>query len=197
MNEKNNTGTIIAGCILIFCGVLALFGYIFKGLHLMGYVWPISIIGLGGLFFLGMFFGGKSSAGLAVPGSIISVLGLMMFYMNLTHHWESWAYAWTIILVAVGLGVFIMGLWSQDENQKKSGLNVIKVGAVLFVLFGAFFELLIFSSLPAVVRNLGFPLVLIAVGVFLLVARSGLFGRHRPEVVAETNTPIDTGTAPQ
>jgi len=198
MKEKSNVGAIVAGSVLIFFGMLTLFGQMFRGLHLMNYLWPVSIIGLGGLFFLGMFLGGKSVAGLAIPGSILSVLGLMMFYQNLSGHWESWAYGWTVILMAVGLGIFIMGLWSQDEDSRKNGLNVLKIGAILFFIFGAFFEVLIFSSLPPVVRNVAFPLVLIALGIFLVLFRSGILGRRRPEAVAEVvQAPVFDNSKPQ
>jgi len=62
-----------------------------------------------------MFAGGKSLAGLAIPGTIIGGLGLMMFLQNLTGYWESWSYSWTVMLVLVGLGIFIMGLYSETN----------------------------------------------------------------------------------
>jgi len=47
------------------------------------------------------------------------------------------------------------------------------VGVILFVIFGAFFEML-FSSFS----NLVFPVLLIALGAYLIVVRSGLLKRN-------------------
>jgi hypothetical protein len=110
MSVKRNSGSLIAGTILIVLGLLSLAGQVFRGFTFWGYLWPFIIIAFGGLFFVGMFAGGKSLAGLAIPGSIICGLGIMMFLQNLTGYWESWSYSWTVILVLVGLGIFIMGL---------------------------------------------------------------------------------------
>jgi hypothetical protein len=114
MSNKRISGSLVGGIILIALGLLSLFGQIFRGFPFLSYLWPFIIIGFGGLFFVGMLAGGKSMAGLAIPGAIISGLGLMMFIQNLTGYWQSWAYSWTVILVLVGLGIFIMGLYTED-----------------------------------------------------------------------------------
>ena len=108
-------------------------------------------------FFVGMFAGGKSMAGLAIPGAIISGLGLMMFIQNLTGYWESWAYSWTIILVLVGLGIFIMGLYTEDMHRRQAGLRVMKVGAILFIIFGGFFELIFNAFRPYGIQQYPLP----------------------------------------
>ena len=55
-----------------------------------------------------------------------------------------------------------MGWYGGDENQKRSGLRVMRIGFILFVIFGAFFEM-IFSSFS----NIVFPLLLIALGAYI------------------------------
>jgi membrane-bound ClpP family serine protease len=92
--------------ILFLFGLLALFGQLFRGFDLWGTFWPFLIIGCGALFFVAMFLSGKSAAWLAIPGSIIIVTGLILLAQNLTGYWESWSYAWTLIVIAVGLGNF-------------------------------------------------------------------------------------------
>jgi hypothetical protein len=182
MINKRNTGTLVAGAILIALGLLSLFGQLFSGLPFWSYLWPFIVIGIGGMFFIGMFAGGKSVAGLAIPGSIISCIGLMMFFQNLANHWESWAYGWTVILFSVGLGIFIMGLYTKDAQRRQSGLRVMRIGAILFIIFGGFFEGLIFTAFRGNgIQPYIFPVLLILLGVYLVLARSGLFSSRHPD----------------
>ena len=179
MSNKRISGSLIGGIILIALGLLSLFGQIFRGFPFLTYLWPFIIIGFGGLFFVGMLAGGKSLAGLAIPGAIISGLGLMMFIQNLTGYWQSWAYSWTVILVLVGLGIFIMGLYTEDTHQRQAGMRVMKVGAILFIIFGGFFELIFNAFRSYGVQQYVFPVLLVALGVYLVVVRSGLLSsRH-------------------
>ncbi|HMD81175.1 MAG TPA: DUF5668 domain-containing protein [Anaerolineales bacterium] len=167
--NRSNPGSLIVGAALILFGLLALAGQIFRGFDFWGVIWPFLIVGVGALFFLGMFSGGKSAAGLAIPGSIFIAVGLMLFLQNLFDHWESWAYGWTVILMAVGLGVYIMGRYTENPGQRASGLSLLKIGAILFVIFAGFFEM-IFNSF-AFSRFL-FPAALILFGIYLILGRS-------------------------
>jgi len=183
MNIKRNSGALVAGSILIAFGLLALVGQLFRGFQFWNYFWPFIVIGIGGLFFIGMFAGGKSMAGLAIPGSVIGGIGIMLFLQNITHGWESWAYSWTVILILVGLGIFIMGLYSGDEHRRQSGLSVMKVGAILFIIFGGFFELVFSAFRPYGLQQYIFPVLLVLLGIYLVVVRSGLL----PSKHSDTN----------
>jgi hypothetical protein len=171
MSSQRNAGVLVVGTLLIIFGVLSLAGQIFGGFHFWGAFWPFIIIGLGAMFFVGMFAGGKSVSGLAIPGSIISTVGLMLFYQNLTGHWESWSYGWTVILMSVGLGIFIMGAYSGDEGQRKSGMGVMRVGLILFILFGGFFEFIFSAGERFGLRQVVFPVGLILLGLYLIFRR--------------------------
>jgi MFS family permease len=170
--NRSNIGALIGGALLIGFGLLSLVSRVFTGFN-WGWVWPFLIIGFGVLFFIAMFATGKNAAALAIPGSIISGIGLVLLFQNITQHWESMSYFWTLIILFVGLGIYIMGWYGEDEGQRRSGAKLIRVGFILFVIFGAFFEM-IFSSF----NNLIFPILLIVLGVYLVLARSGLFKRH-------------------
>lgn len=174
--NRANTGSLIGGLVLVVFGLLALAGQLFRGFNFWETVWPFFLIGVGGLFFVGMFSGGKSAAGLAIPGSILSVIGLMFFVQNIFDYWESWAYGWTVIIMAVGVGIFIMGWYAENPSQRSSGLHLLKIGAILFVFFGGFFEM-IFDSF-AISRFL-FPLALILLGVYLVFVRSAIFSKRK------------------
>jgi len=174
--NRSNAGPLIGGTLLITFGLLALAGRIFRSVD-WGFLWPFLIIGLGLIFFVAMFAGGRQVAGFAIPGSIVGGIGLVLLYQNLTHHWESMSYFWTFIIFFVGAGIYIMGWYGGDASQKKSGAGVMKVGLIMFVIFGAFFEL-IFSSF----NNLVFPILLILLGAYLILNRSGLFGGKKDEI---------------
>ena len=170
--KPRNAGSLIGGILLIVFGILALLSQVFRGFNFWGTFWPFIIIGVGAMFFVGMVAGGKSTAPLAIPGSIVSVIGLMMFLQNISNHWESWAYGWTVILMSVGLGIYIMGAWAGDPQQRESGIKVLRIGAILFVIFGAVFEGLIFrtSGLTGYI----FPVALILLGLYLVIQRAGV-----------------------
>lgn len=170
--NRSNVGGLIAGTILILFGLMALAGQVFRGLD-WGFLWPFTVIGFGALFFVAMFAGGKQAAAFAIPGSIVGGIGLVLLFQNITGRWESMSYFWTLILMFVGLGIYIMGRYGGDENQRRSGARVMKVGFILFVIFGAFFEM-IFSSFSDVL----FPILLILLGAYLVLSRSGIFSKQ-------------------
>ena len=73
------------------------------------------------------------------------------------------------ILIAVGVGIYIMGRYTENPGQRSSGLSLLKIGAILFVIFAGFFEM-IFNSF-AFSRFL-FPTALILFGIYLILGRS-------------------------
>lgn len=176
-SNRSNTGGLVGGTLLIIFGLLALAGNLFRSVD-WGFLWPFVIIGIGVLFFAAMFAGGRSASGFAIPGSIVGGIGLVLLYQNLANHWESMAYFWTFIIFFVGAGIYIMGWYGGDAAQKKSGTGVMKVGLILFVVFGTFFEM-IFSSF----NNLLFPILLILFGAYLIFSRSGLFGGKKDDSI--------------
>jgi len=182
-NHRSHTGALVGGTLLIAFGLLSLASEIFRGFN-WGFLWPFIVIGVGALFFVAMFAGGKQAAGFAIPGTIVSGVGLVLLFQNITKHWESMSYFWTLIILFVGAGIYIMGAYSNDEGQKKSGVSVMKVGLILFIIFGTFFEM-IFSSLG----NLLFPILLILLGAYLVLSRSGLLGRHKEDTTSDSVPP--------
>jgi hypothetical protein len=181
--NRSNPGTLIAGAILILFGLMALAGQVFRFID-WGAIWPLFIIGFGALFFVAMFAGGRQTAAFAIPGSIVSGIGLILLFQTITDHWESMSYFWTLILLSVGVGIYIMGAYGGDASQKASGWRVMKVGFILFLIFGAFFEM-IFSSFG----NMVFPILLILLGAYLVLGRSGLLGTRKAEEPSDTSLP--------
>jgi hypothetical protein len=171
--NRSNAGALIAGTLLIVFGLMALAGQLFRVVD-WGALWPFIIIGFGALFFVAMFAGGKQAAAFAIPGSIVGGIGLILLFQSLTDHWESMSYFWALIIMFVGVGIYLMGTYGGDENQKRSGWRVMKAGLILFLIFGVFFEML-FSSYSSIL----FPVLLIVLGGYLVLSRSGLLSVKR------------------
>ena len=128
--------------------------------------WPFTVIGVGVLLLLlGLILG---APGLAVPAAIVSGIGGILYYQNLTGNYESWAYMWALIPGFVGVGVLLQGLLGENtRNNLRHGLNLMVVSAVLFLVFSAFlggWNLL---------GNFGPAILLILLGLWVL--GSGLY----------------------
>ncbi len=171
--NRSNIGALVVGAIMIAIGLLSLAGQVFRSLD-WGFFWPFIVIGVGAIFFASMFAGGKQTAGFAIPASIVTGIGLVLLFQNITHHWESMSYFWTLIIMFVGAGIYIMGLYGGDVNHQQSGWRLMKIGLIMFVIFGAFFEV-IFSSYS----NILFPVLLIILGAYLVLNRSGVLSRKK------------------
>ncbi len=171
-NRTGNSGPLIGGLLLIGLGVLFLLGQ-FIGFDVWRYLWPLFIIGFGLLFFAGMVAGGKAAGGLAIPGSIITILGLIFMYQTVSNHWASWAYVWALLApTGVGIGLMIFGRWSDKPELYQPGWWLMIIGLGIFLVMGAFFELVIgFAGYQTPGRVL-WPVVLILLGLLLLFRRS-------------------------
>lgn len=171
MDQNRNLTGLVVGIILIAIGILALFGRIFTFMN-WDNAWPLIIVGVGLAFFVGMALGGKTTGGLAVPGSVIVTVGLILFYMNSTDYWEAWAYAWALIVCAVGVGVLINGYWSEQPDLRKRGLDTIRAGLFLFLVVGVIMEFIFAFTGVSTRGNLMLWSVLLALlGLALLVVR--------------------------
>jgi hypothetical protein len=168
MNTSKITGQVITGISLVVFGALALVGNFFE---IWGYIWPLALLAFGAIFFISMARVGPVGSGLAIPGSILTTLGLILLVQTLTQNWGSWSYAWGLILVGVGIGTHIHGRVGGDMNARKSGRQLATLGFIFFILFGAFFELggLIRGLAPS--GDVLWPLALIGLGLYTLITR--------------------------
>ncbi len=170
--QRGGTGAGL-GIVLIILGITFLAQQLF-GFDIWATAWPFGIVAIGLTFFVAMVLGGKGAASLAIPGSVITTIGLILAYQNAFDRYETWSYAWALIVVAVGLGLLIKGFWTDDPKAFQGGLRTAGIGAILFVVFGAFFELVVgFAGAEyANVANRWFwPVLLIAVGAAILLRR--------------------------
>jgi uncharacterized membrane protein HdeD (DUF308 family) len=169
MTKRNTRGF---GLVLIIVGLLFLLSQ-FLNTIVGAFTWPFSIIVPGVLLLVAAFMFRTSVPALAIPGSIVSMIGLILFTQNVTGHFESWSYAWGLIVAAVGSGIFLFSSWSKDERTRKRGSQLALLGLVLFVVFGAFFELLIFRTFTNnVAWQYVLPILLVGGGAYLMLRKS-------------------------
>jgi hypothetical protein len=187
-HRSANTGGLVGGAILIGLGLVFLLAQFFT-FSAWQYIWPLVIVGVGAAFFVAMLTGGKAAAPFAIPGTIVSTVGLVLLFQNLTGHWETWSYGWTIILTAVGLGIFIAGVWGDNPHQRDRGLRLAEIGFVMFVVFGSFFEIALHGWVSSRLQQIAFPALLIVIGLFMVLRRSGWWPGAERSLNDSTPTP--------
>lgn len=170
----NNRGQLAVGIILISLGALF---FLQNQLPMLG-PWvemysqfPLNLIAVGALILLvGLLLG---APGLAVPALIVATVGGIFYYQKVTEDTSSWSYMWALILVAIGLGTTLSGLFSRNMQQARDGLKSMGVGALLFLVFGTFLGKL------NLLGGYGPAVLLVLLGVWLLLR--GLFRRNKGE----------------
>lgn len=168
---------LIGGLLLITVGVVFLLANMLNW-SIFDALWPFIIIAVGAMFFAGMVAGGKPAGALAIPGSILVILGLIFLGQSMFDRWESWTYVWTLIApTGVGIGLLIFSWWSDKPNLKRPGYILIVIGLTLFIVFGAFFEVLFGVTGFTDTSMLFWPIVLIGAGALLLLSRFVNFER--------------------
>lgn len=133
------------------------------GFNLSGILWNFFVIAPGAAFLYFAITGDEDKAGLAFPGAIITGTGLILLYQNLTGHWESWAYVWTLYPAFVGWALQFNGSKRGNDKEIETGREMIRWSMFALAIGFVFFELLIFGNFG------GMAVWLLAGGVLLLV----------------------------
>ncbi len=156
--DKQRRTSIIGGAILIVVGAVLFLAQILPGFTIQ-FSWPWIVIGVGlFLFALGAALG---EPGMAVPATIVSGIGGILTYQNMTGNWESWTFAWTLIPGFVGFGILIMNLLGGEDSSMKDGLTLMLISLIMLAVFGSFFGAL------GMAGNY-WPVLLILLGLILL-----------------------------
>jgi serine/threonine protein kinase len=130
--------------------------------------WPNIILVPGLAMLLAGLRGPKKVAGMAVPGTIVTMVGILLFYQNLFDHWETWAYAWTLIPAAAGIGIMLFATRIDSEFLLKTGRRTASIGVILLLVFGTFFEFILRISHNILCATV-WPVLLIALGAYWLM----------------------------
>jgi hypothetical protein len=155
--EQRNRSTLAVGLLLVIIGVAFLVLQFVPALN--DWVsWPLWVIGAGVLLLLlGLL---TRTPDMAVPACIVGGIGGILYYQNATGDWGSWSYVWALIPGFVGLGVIVASLLGARRESAREGLTLVIISAVLLLVFGSFF---------GAFRWQFWPVLLIALGVWILV----------------------------
>jgi hypothetical protein len=171
-------GAIVLGAILIVVGGVFLVtnatGFA------IGAAWPLFIIVPGLVLLAGSFaVGGEAGGGLAIAGSIVTAVGLILAVQEATGLYATWAYAWALVAPgSVGVGLLLFGTFTSRQDLVSAGLRLAGIGLALFVGFAIFFEGVVgLSGEGAPLLEGLVPVGLVALGGILVVG--GLVGRRR------------------
>jgi len=161
--------SLVFGAAFILFGLLLLAGQLLH-INFLGLLWPFFIIVPGvALFLAALLASGKGGEPLAIFGSIITMVGAILLFQNVTGLWAMWAYAWALIApTSIGLGLLLWGAVKGRQDKVKEGLNLAGTGLVIFLVAGAFFELVLGVS-GFGLGSLALPLLLIGLGVILVL----------------------------
>lgn len=170
--KKRNRTQLALGLLLVLLGV---FFIVERQVPAVGEwiapltTFPINIIAIGGgILVLGLLVG---APGLAVPAAIASGIGGILYYQTLTDDFTTWSYMWTLIPGFVGVGSLLAGLLGDGRRAMQSGLNLIVISAVMFLIFGAAFGGL------NILGDYGVGVILALLGLFII--GRGLVGSRR------------------
>jgi hypothetical protein len=166
--------SLAVGGLLILVGVLWLLSEALD-IDVWSAGWPFFVI-VPGVAGLASGLAGRGGLGAAVPGSVVTVLGLLLLYQNATGHWESWAYAWALVAPGgVGAALLLTGMRTGDDEMQARGVAVLTTALGLFAAGFVVFEVLIGVSGRdfGVGADIVLPSLLIGVGGYLVVRSAG------------------------
>ena len=169
---------LVLGAFLIVAGFAYLLAQ-YARFDIGQYGWPIFVI-LPGLALMLIAVMTRSAVGLAVPGAVVTVVGLILAVQNAFGLWAAWSYAWTLVFPgAIGLGTAVMGAARHDPRQVESGIKAALTGVAMFAIFGLFFEGILHVSGVTVGSTVGLVLPVLVIGVGLALLFASVFERHR------------------
>ena len=127
--------------ILVVIGTLFLAGRVLD-ITLGAHAWPLWIVVPGLAMLTGsLFIPPRGGVGLAIPGAIVTMVGLVLWVQESYGLYETWAYAWALVApTGPGLGMLVYGLARGDRELIGDGLRLTLIGLGLFLGFALFFE---------------------------------------------------------
>ena len=156
-----------APALLVGAGVVILAANLLH-IHLIDFLWPAFIIGPGLLMLWPAYQSTSESRSswsfMAIPGAMAVALGVLLFLMNLVDHFESMAYAWTLVLAAGAQGYAYMKRFEENGQAAEKAYRFVRTMLLAFMGLATIFELFIFRSLGD-----WWPALLIGLGAYMFV----------------------------
>jgi hypothetical protein len=162
---------LVLGVILVVVGGALLIGR-FVDISLAGVTWPVWIVVPGVAMLIGSFFiPPRGGVGLAIAGTIVTTVGLILWVQEAYDLYATWAYAWALVApTGPGLGMVLYGLVHRDGQLVGDGFRMMLVGLGLFLGFALFFEGVIgLSGTPIANLDEVLPYAIVGLGILLVI----------------------------
>ncbi len=186
-------GSLALGAALVILGGIFILAQLFD-IDVGRFAWPVFVIVPGVLLFIfGVALERTLGEVVAAIGSMVTMTGLLLWYQNTFNRFESWAYAWALIVpTSIGLGRMVYGSLKGNQATVQAGRRLAIIGGVIFLGGAIFFELLIGLS-GISLGGYGWAILLVGLGAFFILRSLWPRGSTRP---AETSAETDDSTQP-
>ncbi|MBX5446483.1 hypothetical protein [Sphaerobacter sp.] len=135
-----NAAALVIGTILVIVGILLFVAQVTE-VDVFGLLWPLLVILPGVVLLAAALSGTGAIAALIFPGAVLTSVGLIVLYQSLTGHWESWAYAWALVVpTSIGIAMMIYGVREGKIRTGRRGVMTAGIGLVLFLVLLVLFE---------------------------------------------------------
>ena len=137
-------GDTALGGLLVLLGILVLAGQAVD-VEVGEVGWPLFVLVPGlGLLGLGLATDGRVGEVLAMAGGVVTMAGLVLGVQNATDRFDTWAYAWTLVLVVgPGIGRWLVGVVGGRRDLTTSGGWLIAAGLAGFLVLAVVFEVVV------------------------------------------------------
>ncbi len=161
MQPVNLTNRIVS--IALICLGVILLGLTIFVEGALNIALPLVFLLIGGGFIL-LYFIFKPihswASFLFIPAFLIEAFGIIFLLNVITNDWKSWAYAWLLLVAAIGIGILFA---DRDHHWhpavKLTGLGMSVLGVTFFAVFGAIAGGLFIKIIA--------PVILVAAGLAL------------------------------
>jgi hypothetical protein len=187
-NPIRRDGLVVLAALLIVVGVVGLvlqWANLDVTSWLDGSGWTLFVIVPGVLLLAGGLVQRRPVAGLAIAGSIVTSVGILLLYQDLAGHYESWSYAWALVGPgAAGVGLGLYGLRAGDRAPLVLGSRMLAISAAIFVVGAWYFETVFRTGRVPFDLGESWPVVLVILGVIVLVMAFAAGGERRDRPMA-------------
>lgn len=197
--DGGQRGMLTLGVFLILMGILFLVSEQI-GFDFNRYGWPMFVIAPGVLLLaVGLSISHEGGLGAAIPGAIITSVGLILAFQEATGAYASWVYAWALVAPgSVGVALVLWGALHRRGDFVESGLRSLVTGLGLFIGFGLLFENVLGLDDGRATTGLRDAMPLMAVGLGVAIVIWNLLPRRsgRTEPVSGEWLPPTPPTPP-
>src|ERR1035437_5989305 len=184
-------GALAAGVVLVVVG-LAFLAFELLRFDFGRYGWSVYVIAPGVvLLLIGLAIPHEGSLGAAIPGGIITTVGLLLAYQESTGAYASWAYAWALVAPgSVGLTLTLYGLLHRRLDLLDAGLGSAGVGVGLLVGCGLCCESVVGLDDGGSTTAIRSALPMLAVGLGVIIVIRNLLPQRTSRVTSDSWPPV-------